>query len=138
MHDPKAIAKALRDECEKLARQQERRMSSPDLSEAERIAAMEAAKVYWQLRSNHADNVYHAEIARPEKHTGKNKGTQQKTIERTAFIRMVAEQYGIRKREAIASQALEDHASRVRTLWRAEGESARRKLLYFMNNNRIP
>ncbi len=138
MDQVKANAIALRDECERLARQAEKDMLNPELSPEQKQEAQDRAKVYWQMSRDHADTVYHAEVARPERHTGRNKGTQKKTEERAAFIRMVADELDTSNREAIASQALGGHAARVRTLWRAEGENARRKLLTFMKNNRIP
>lgn len=138
MDKVKASHIALRDECERLARQAEREMLDPALSQEHRAAAQDRAKAYWQISRNHADTVYHAEIARPERHTGRNKGTQKKTEDKIAFIRSVADECGTRKREAIASLALERHASPVRNLWRAEGEKARGKLLNFMKNNKIP
>lgn len=134
----KANAIALRDECERLARQAERKTLDPSLTVELRIQAQDQAKAYWQMRGNHADTVYHAERVRPERHTGRNKGTQEKTKTKIEFIRKVSAELGTSNREAIASQAVERHPSRVRSLWRAEGDKARRKVLNFMKNQKIP
>lgn len=138
MDQVKANALALRDECERLARKAEQDMLNPALSSQQRTEAQDRAKAYWQMSRNHADTAYHAEIVRPERHTGRNQGTQKKTEEKVAFVQKIAAELETSNREAIASQAIGNHASRVRTLWRAEGENARRKLLNFMKNNRIP
>jgi hypothetical protein len=107
MVDPKSQAKALRDECERLAREAERKMLSPDLTKAERNQAMEAAKVYWQMSRKHADSFAYAEAAQPERFTAKNKGQQSKTIERQEFLRQVAREIGTTKRQSVCLAAME-------------------------------
>ena len=78
-------------------------MLSPDLPQAERIGAMDAAKVYWQMSRNHADTLTHAEIAKPTRFTGQRKG---KKAEREDFLRQVAEEIGSTKRQAVCLAAI--------------------------------
>ncbi len=69
---------------------------------------------------------------------GRNKGTQSKTLEKIAFLQETAAKFESNNREAIAAYCLQYRSSKVRSLWRAEGERARIKLLNFMNNHKIP
>ena len=69
---------------------------------------------------------------------GRNNGTQAKTNERVGFIHEVAEGIGSKNREAVAAACLEYRSAKVRTLWRAEGEKARAKILTFMRNHKVP
>lgn len=73
-------AARLRDECERLARLAEQSMLDPALSDADRQAASDEAKVYWQLSRVHADDVL------PSKFLGKNTGKQDKTLKRREFL----------------------------------------------------
>lgn len=87
MTNVKRNAVRLRNECERLARLAERRMTDPALTDAERHAATEEAKVFWQLSRVHADDVANAEAVRPEKFSAKNTGQQGKTEKRLAFLK---------------------------------------------------
>lgn len=69
---------------------------------------------------------------------GKNRGRQNKTNERREFLSGVADEIGTKNREAVAAQAIEAHASRVRALWHSQGQSAVSKILNFMRNHRVP
>ena len=100
---------AQRDECERLARAAERRMSDPSLSQSERFAAMEDAKVYWQLSRVHADAVTAAERARPAKFTAQNIGATKKTEARRALLWTYRRELGVTARRAeIVSKAQTD------------------------------
>lgn len=110
MADKKREAAALRDECERQARVAEARMSDPSLSFADRAAASDEAKVYWQMSRNHADTVTHAEVARPSKFTAKNVGPNAMTLRREDFLRSVAEGLGTTKRDRVCIAALKEPA----------------------------
>lgn len=98
----KENAIALRDECERLARQAEREMLDPALSPEQRAAAQDQAKAYWQMSRNHADTVYHAERARPTRFTGQRKG---RAADRERFLCEVAEEIGSTKRHDVCKAA---------------------------------
>jgi hypothetical protein len=124
---------ALRDEYERLAREAERQMVSPDLSVSERAHALDRAKVYWQIRSGAADTIAYAAVAKLAK-IRKPKGETQITKARRTFILGVTVEIGTDNREAIAATALQSHSYMVKKLWSATGEKARDKILNFMKN----
>ena len=86
MTDIKKNAARLRDECERLAQLAERRTTDPALTDAERHAAIEDAKIFWQLSRVHADDVANLEAERPTKFSGQNTGEQNKTTVRLSFL----------------------------------------------------
>ena len=51
---------------------------------------------------------------------------------------IASEGIGSKNREAVAAACLEYRSAKVRTLWRAEGEKARAKILTFMRNHKVP
>lgn len=106
MTDIKKNAARLRDECERLARLAERRTTDPALTDAERHAAIEDAKIFWQLSRVHADDVASAEAERPTKFLGRNTGKQNKTTARLAFLVLIKVEGDTRKK--FAARAFED------------------------------
>lgn len=93
---------ALRDECERLARQAEREGSNTALMPEQRAQALDQAKAYWQLSASHASAALRAEIERPTRFTGQHKG---KTVERECFLREVAKEIGSTKRADVCRAA---------------------------------
>jgi len=126
---------ATKEECERLARMEEAKTVDLDLTDAERFAAMDAAKAYWQMAQSWTESALYAEQVRPGRFTARNMGTQSKTADRQAFLREVAEMIGTRKHEAVAAQAIEGYPGKVLKLWRVKGESAERKVLNFIRNH---
>jgi hypothetical protein len=70
----KAQSLALAQECERLARESERLMISPSLTEEGRKGETEKALVYWQLAQAHTQSALYAEQVRPTRFTGQAKG----------------------------------------------------------------
>ncbi len=133
MSDVKKDYEALRDEYERLAREAERQMVSPDLSESERVDASDRAKVYWQLRGGAAGTIANASAAQLAK-IRKPKGETQITKDRRTFLQGIAVEIGTDNREAIAATALQSHSYMAKKLWSVTGEKARGKILNFMKN----
>ena len=95
----------LRDECERLAREAERVALDWTRPAADRHEAEELARVYWQMSRVHADTAAQAADARPVKFSGRNSGPQEKTAMRTEFLRKVAAETGISRRQLLAREA---------------------------------
>ena len=105
MADKKREAAALRDECERRAREAEERMLDPSLNPVARAAASDEAKVYWQMSRTHADTVAYAEMARPTKFTAKNTGQRDLTRRRREFLQSVANKIGTTKPQQVCRAA---------------------------------
>lgn len=106
MNSIKTQEAALRDECERLARAAERRMNDPSLPYAERAAAIEDAKNYWQLSRVHADAVAAAEAARPSKFSGQNKDENRKTAKRKELLTQHRSKVGEGRRAKVIRSAV--------------------------------
>ena len=126
----------LRDRNEELARQAERKMIDPALSQDDRIAATEAAKVYWQLSRSAADTVAIAAGLRSSKFDGPNKGQQKTTADRTEFLFKIAKRARTTKHEAVAEYAITKNGRKVMALWGCEGEQALKKIRAFLRNHK--
>jgi sugar-specific transcriptional regulator TrmB len=133
MSNVKEYYEALRDECERMAREAERQMASLDLSESERANASDRARVYWQMRAGAADTIANASDAKLAM-IKKPKGETQMTKDRRIFLQGIAVEIDTDNREAVAATALQSHGYMIKKLWSATGEKARGKILNFMKN----
>lgn len=128
---------ALKAECERLAKAKEHEARRIGATDEERLANMDLASAYRQMASGHADSALYAEMARPDRFTGKACGVRNLTVERREFLARIATTIGTEKREAIAAEAVSTYAKQVRQLWKAQGKSATSKILNFIKNHGI-
>jgi len=126
---------ALAQECERLARQSEKQMWNPELTAEQKSDFQDQAKAYWQMVSHWMKAALRAEEVRPTKFTGAPKGERKATTEKRDFLNSVSAKIGTQKHAAIASEAVQSHASQVRKMWQAQGKTAEAKILSFLKNN---
>jgi hypothetical protein len=126
---------ALAQECKRLARESESMMFNPGLTAEQKSDFQDQAKAYWQMGMNWTQSALSAEEVRPTKFTGAPKGERKSTTEKRDFLNFVSAKIGTQKHAAIASEAVQSHASQVRKIWRAEGKNAEAKILSFLKNN---
>lgn len=128
---------ALKAECERLAKAEEQDARRIGATDEERLVHMDLASAYRQMASAQADSALYAEMARPDRFTGKACGVRKLTIERSEFLASIATKIGTKKHEAIAAEAVSTYAKQVRILWKAQGKSATSKILNFIKNHGI-
>ena len=114
MTNLKASATALRDECERLAREFEHDISNPALTSDQQLEAQEAARVHWQMAMLHANDIAIAELVKPTTFTGRNKITKEEEAARIDFLVRVYTDSGEDNRAKLANKCFEaDEASRL-------------------------
>lgn len=125
----------LRDECERRARIEEAKMNDPELSDLDQRAAMDAAKVYWQMSRNWADTVGHAADVYPANFRNQNNGPQKRTLARKAFLGSIATGEQGETFESIASLAVTDRISEAQCYWPGIKSSDHLRIVNFLKKH---
>ena len=108
MSDLRRKHELLRDECNRRAEAAWRTYLRSDLSEIERIHALDQYHGLRVAAEMHANTIISAADVRPVKFTRRNKGAQSKTASKLEFVQGIAAQCNGAKRQALAL-AIWDH-----------------------------
>lgn len=103
---------ALADECERLARESERRMLNPELTADQKIELHDQAKFLWQMAKDSMQSALHSEEARPTKFT-KSHGATGKTQQRKAFLCALIVKNRPTTYDVLVADAVADGASKL-------------------------
>jgi hypothetical protein len=102
----KVHATRMAERCEEWAKAADKKVETAKTND-DLIQAQDASRVYWMMAADWQATAKRAEEITPAKFNAKNKGTSQKTQEKRAFLRDVAETIGSTKRQDVVLAALE-------------------------------
>ena len=101
---------ALAQECERLARESERKMLDPELNADQKMEFHDQAKAYWQMANGSVQSALSSEEERPTKFT-KSQGSTGTTQKRKAFLCALIVKNAPATYDVLVADAVADGAS---------------------------
>lgn len=109
-------------EYERLADEKIKISMAIGVSPEQKMEAMEAARVYYQLANEHSKTVVNAVTVRPPKFTGQNTGMQNKIQKRIKFLKGVWATLGEVQHQEIVRYICDNNLDEAKRLWPDNGK----------------